>query len=344
MAKDNFTPASIIAAAKSGQFANIYILMGEEPYYLDKIADALEEYVVAEADRDFNSYIYYGADAEIDIVVGSAQQYPVMCDRQIVMLKEAQTMPQAKTALARFEGYMSHPNPRTVLVIVYKGGTLDRRSKMMKAAEKSGAIIFSGDKLRDYQLPGAIKEYCRSKRYKIDDKAVLLLAEYIGNDLSRLFGEIEKIIVSLPPGQLSISADDVLTNVGISKEFNTFELTDALAKRDFAKAMKIAEYFSRNTKSNPLPYITSTLFTFFSNLVVALCEKDKSDSNLMQALGFKTPYQLKNIRSGLAVYSPMEILASIETLRSADAKGKGINSYQPEGGLIKELVFKLIKS
>ena len=330
----------VMTDIKKGNYAPVYLLMGEESYYIDEIAKALENNVVDEADRDFNSMTFYGADSDIGRVIGSAQQFPVMSDRQIVLLKEAQTMTQAKSQLDKLASYVSKPNMSTVLVVTYKGDSLPATSALMKAASKSDCLVFKSEKLKDYQLSGPIIDYCSSKGIGIDEKAVSLICDYIGNPLSKLFGEIDKLIVAGGKDMKRITPEIIEKNIGISKDFNTFELVKAVAMKDYPKSMMIVEYFSRNPKQNPGVMIVASLFNFFSKLFIATITRDKSDASLMEALELKTPYALKDYRAGLQHYNARMALAAIHALREHDCKTKGIGSTQNEYDLLKELIFR----
>lgn len=331
----------IMTAINHGTFAPVYILMGDEPYYLDRITDALEQQVVSPEDRDFNSYIYYGADAQIDVVAAAAQQYPVMAPRQLVILKEAQGMAQAKSALDKLAPYVSRPTLTTVFAIVYKGETLNATSQLIKAANASGALIFKSQKLRDYQMATPIKDYCASKGVGIDDKSVGMLVEYLGTTLSKVFGEIDKLIVAGGENVKRISPLLIEENIGISKDFNNFELTNAIVSRDYPKAMRIVDYFSRNPKTNPTVITSSMLFNLFTKIITILFLKDKSDASIMQALQLKSAYQLKDLKAGLAAYPGDRSLKIVSAIREFDCKSKGIGSFQNEYELLKELIFKI---
>lgn len=343
MAKKSSGPSfrDIMTSIKKGVFSPVYILMGEEDYYIDQLSKALENYVVDEADRDFNSIIYYGADADISTVIGSAQQYPVMSERQLVMLKEAQTLYNSKQQLEKLAPYVKHPNKTTVFVVVYKGGTIAGTTALMKAAKGEGCVVFTSESLRDYQLAGPIKDYCRDKGVGIDDKAVSLLCDYIGNPLSKLFGEIDKLIVAGGKDFKRITPEEIEKNIGISKDFNTFELRKALAVKNYEKSIRIINYFSRNPKSNPGSMIGATLFGYFSKLFIATVTRDKSEASLMQALELKSPYALGEYRDGLQHYNARMALGAVHALREYDVKIKGIGSTQNEYELLKELVFKI---
>ncbi len=328
----------IMTSIKKGKFVNVYLLMGEEPYYIDQLAKALENHVVAEEDKDFNLDTFYGADSEVASVVGSAAQFPVMADRKLVMLKEAQSLDKAASQLDKLAPYALNPTPTTVLVITYKKEPLGATSKLVKAIKQAGGIVFVSPKLKDWQLPTPVKEYCNSLKIRIDDKAVALLCEYIGSPLSKLFGEIDKLVVA--GGQeTAITPELIEKNIGISKEFNSFELKSALAVKNYSKAMGIVDYFSKNTKNNPVVMIIPALYDFVYKLVVAHSLADKSDRSLMDALEVKTPYQLTDVKNGLANYSYRQAIMVLHALRALDCKSKGINSFQNEYELLKEFIF-----
>ncbi|MDE6549066.1 MAG: DNA polymerase III subunit delta [Muribaculaceae bacterium] len=342
-ASKELTYRDVLDRIKKRDFASVYLLMGEEPYYIDLIVDALERSVVKEENQAFDQLVFYGADSDLEVVIASARQYPVMGDRQLVILKEAQTCPGSKTQLDKLAAYISHPNSQGVFVLAYKGDNLSATSALMKAASKAGdnVVVFKSPKIRDYQLAAPIKEYCRIKKIGIEDSAVQILIEYIGNSLQKLFGEIDKLIVSAGQGAQRITAGMVEENIGISKEFNNFELIKAVATKDYPKTLRILDYFRKNPKNNPSVMTTSMLQKFFSQLVVAHFTQDKTDRGLMEALQLKTQYALKDIREGLRMYSPRQSLVAISALRDFDCKSKGIGSLQNEYDLQRELIFKI---
>lgn len=337
------TYREIIDSIKQGKFASVYLLMGEEPYYIDLIVEAIESHVVKEENKVFDMLVFYGADADLEVVMANARQYPVMGDTQLVILKEAQSYPGSKTQLDKLAPYISQPNQKGVFVLVYKGDNLSATSALMKAAAKVGGnvVVFKSPKIREYQLAAPIKDYCRMKKIAIEEQAVHVLIEYIGNSLQKLFGEIDKLIVAAGTGAKRITAEMVEENIGISKEFNNFELSKALSLKDYPKTMRILEYFRKNPKNNPTVMTTAVLFKFFSQLVVAHFCTDKSDRGLMEALQLKTPYALKEIREGMQMYTPRQSLAAISALRDFDCKSKGIGSLQNEYDLQRELIFKI---
>lgn len=333
----------VLDRIKKNDFTSVYLLMGEEPYYIDLIVDALERTVVKEENRAFDQLVFYGADSDLEVVVASARQYPVMGDRQLVILKEAQTCPGSKAQLDKLASYVTHPNPQGVFVMAYKGDNLSATSALMKAATKAGEniTVFKSPKIRDYQLSGPIKDYCRQKRIAIEEEAVQILIEYIGSSLQKLFGEIDKLIVGAGDGVQRITASMVEENIGISKEFNNFELTKAISLKDYPKTMRILDYFRKNPKNNPSVMTTAVLQKFFSQIVIAHFSQDKTDRGLMEALQLKTPYALKEIREGLRMYTQRQTLAAISALRDFDCKSKGIGSMQNEYDLQRELIFKI---
>lgn len=333
----------VLDRIKKRDFASVYLLMGEEPYYIDLIVDALEKGVVKEENQAFDQLVFYGADSDLEVVMASARQYPVMGDRELVILKEAQTCSGSKAQLDRLASYVAQPNPQGILVVAFKGDNLSATSGLMKAASKAGdkVVVFKSPKIRDYQLAGPIKDYCRHKKIDIEEEAVQILIEYIGNSLQKLFGEIDKLIVGVGSASQRITAGMVEENIGISKEFNNFELTKAISVKDYPKTLRILDYFRKNPKNNPSVMTTAVLQKFFSQLVVAHFTADKTDRGLMEALQLKTPYALREIRDGLRMYTPRQSIAAISALRDFDCKSKGIGSLQNEYDLQRELLFKI---
>lgn len=342
MAKKDKGPGirDIISDIRNGNPAPVYVLMGEEAYYLDLIVDNLEKYVISEDDRDFNYNVFYGNDADIDYVVATAQQFPVMADRKLVILKEAQSMLQAKVQLERLGSYLARPNQTSVFVIVYKGEPFSASSKLIKGAKEGGAVIYRSDVPRDYELESHVRDYCQGRKIGIEEKALKLLCEYIGTPLSKLFGELNKLI-AIKGDKGKITCEDVEKNIGISKDFNNYELINALSVKDYPKAMMIVKYFESNPKANPTVLTTGVLFNYFSNLVIAHYLQDKSDDSLRNTLGLKVSVQIRSIKVGMKYYSPMQAVNCIHYLREFDTMSKGIGSYLNEYALLRELIFKI---
>lgn len=340
MAKKALTYREILTDIKAGRFANIYILHGEEPYYIDLIADAIEENAIDPDDADFNKTVFYGADSKVEVVAAAAQQFPIMADRRLVMLKEGQSMFQAKSSLDHLASYISKPNKSTVFVVCFKGESLNATSKLLKAAKEVDAVVFNSPKIRDYQLAGPIRDYCQMKKVGIDEKAIEMLADHIGADLTTLFTSIDKLIIAGGSKLNRITPDDIERNIGLSKEYNPFELTSALAGKDYPKAMKIVEYFASNPKASPTVVIYSQLFNYYQRLLLAHMSPDKTDAGLTTLLKV-SPYQLRELRKGMSKYSPLASLNAIHAIREADTRSKGIGSFTKEFDILKELVFRL---
>lgn len=330
----------IMGDISRGNFSKIYLLMGDEDYYIDKITEALEATVVSEEEKDFNLATYYGADTDIRQVISRAQQFPLMSDRQIVLLKEAQAMDRAKTRLEVLEPYIRHANNSTVLVVTFKGDSLTATSKLVKAIQAEGGVVFKSERLKDYQLAGPLYDYCKDRKIRIDEKSLNLLCEYIGGPLSKLFGEVDKLIVAAGPNG-TITPDLIESIIGISKEYNSFELIKSLSVRDYPRSMRIIDHFSRNPKQNPGVVVVATLFNYFSKLFLVSILKDKSDASIMAELELKTSYSLTDYKNGLRNYKAGTIDSIIHSLRDVDVMSKGVGSTQNEYELLKELVFKI---
>lgn len=339
--KETLNYREIIQSIKKRDCAPVYILMGEEAYYIDLIVECFERHFLDPEDKDFNYNMFFGNDADIDYVIGAAQQFPVMAERKLVILKEAQSMNQAKSQLERFAPYVSRPNDSTVFVLVFKGDNLNATSKLLKAAKESDAVVFRSPVPKNYQLTGLIKEYLQQRKISIEEKGIAMLSEYIGPPLSKLFGEIDKLISILGPKVSKITCEDIEKNIGISKEFNNFELVNAISSKNYPKAIQIVKRFAESPKLNPTPVTTGTLFSFYSNLVIAHYMADKSDTSLREQFGFKSPEQINNMRSALRCYSPSQAVNAIRYLREFDAKSKGIGSMMNEYDLLAETIFKL---
>lgn len=331
----------IITSINKGEFAPVYLLMGEEVYYIDKIVEAIESKAITEDDKDFNLNVYYGVDAEMESVVAAAQQLPVLAPRRVVILKEAQSRQQAKQVLEKLAIYVAKPNPSTVFVVAFKGDTLNATSALMKSAVKSKSLIFKSERVKDYLLVTHLRDYVAAAKCRIDDRAAEMLCEYIGGPLSKLFGEANKLIQIKGGNGQVITTDDIEKNIGISKDFNNFELTSAIANKDYPKAVKIIKYFESNPKTNPTIMTTSTLFNFFSKLVIAHYLADKSDASIKEALGIRFQNQLNEVKTGLRNYNPYRSVFAIHALREFDVKSKGVKSFQNEYDLLTELVFKI---
>lgn len=328
----------IVTDIKNKNYAPIYLFMGEEPYYIDYLTDLLVDGVVPDEEKDFNQTILYGSETDVPSVVNFCRSFPMMSDNQLVLIKEAQNLKKIED----LEVYAKSPLKSTVLVVNYKGGNLDKRKKLYATIEKNGVVLES-KKIPDYKIPGFINTLCVSKGFTVDAKSAQMLTDFLGNDLSKLVNEIDKLTLSIPPTEKRITAELIERNIGISKDFNNFELLKAVVSRDIFKANQIADYFQKNPKNNPLIVTLVVLFNFYSNLMVCYWAKDKSENGIAQELGFRNSFQAKDYLIALKNYKAFKCMEIISLLREYDAKCKGVNnSSVPDGELLKELLFKIM--
>lgn len=338
MAKQEITCDDILKELKAKQYRPIYYLMGEEPYYIDLIADYIADNVLTETEKEFNQTVVYGADVDIATVVNTAKRYPMMSEHQVVIVKEAQNIRN----MEELSYYLQKPLLSTILVICHRHGVLDRRKKLAAEIEKSG-ILFESKKVKDTQLPAFITSYMKRKGVDLEPKAVSMLADFVGTDLSRLTGELEKLIITLPKGHTRITPDQIEHNIGISKDYNNFELRGAIVEKDILKANKIIKYFEENPKTNPIQMTLSLLFGFFSNLMLAYYAPEKSEQGIATFLGLKSPWQSREYLSAMRRYNGVKTMQIIGEIRFADAQSKGVrNSSLGDGDILRELVFKIL--
>jgi len=323
----------IINDIKGGNIKPIYFLMGDEPYYIDKLSEYIEDTVLTEDEKGFNQSVLYGRDATIEDIASTAKRYPMMAERQVVIVKEAQDL--AKT-IDNLENYVSNPMLSTVLVICYKYKTLDKRKKLVKLLDKVG-VVFESKKLYDNQVGQWITRILQGKGYTIEPKANAMLVEFLGNDLSKINNELEKLQIILPKGSL-ILAKHIEENIGFSKDFNNFELLNALGSKNQLKAYQIVQYFSENEKSNPIVVTTSTVFGFYVKLLKYHGLKDKNPKNVASVLGVN-PYFLKDYDLALKNYPMKKVSQIVTTMRSIDIKSKGVGANAfPSHDLFKEML------
>lgn len=338
MAKREFTFDEIFKELKAGMYHPVYYLMGEEAYYIDKISDYITDNILTEEEKEFNLTVVYGMDTTISTVINAAKRYPMMSKYQVVVVKEAQAMKN----IDELSYYLQKPLGSTILVICHKHGVLDRRKKLAAEIEKTG-VLFDAKKIKEAQLPVFIASYLKQKGIDIEPKAVAMVADFVGTDLSRLTGELEKLAITLPVGQSRVTPDLIEKNIGISKDYNNFELRSALLEKDILRANKIIKYFEENPKTNPIQMTLSILFNFFSNLMLAYYAPDKSEQGIANMLGLRTPWQAREYIIGMKKFSGVKTMEVIGEIRYADAKSKGVeNSSANQGDILKELVFKII--
>ena len=338
MAKQEWTYDDILKELRGKQYRPVYYLMGDEPYYIDLIADYIEQQVLTETEKEFNLTVMYGADVDMATIINTAKRYPMMAEHQVVIVKEA----QAVRNMDELSYYLQKPLQSTILVLCHKHGVIDRRKKLAAEIEKAG-ILFESKKIKEAQLPGFITSYLKKKGTDIEPKAAAMLAEFVGTDLSRLTGELEKLIITLPKGLTRVTSEQVEQNIGISKDYNNFELRSALVEKDVLKANRIIKYFEDNPKNNPLQMTLSLLFGFFSNLMLAYYAPEKSEQGVATYLGLKSPWQAREYLTAMRRYSGVKTMQIIGEIRTADARSKGVeNSSMSDSDILRELVFKIL--
>jgi DNA polymerase-3 subunit delta len=336
----------IIGDIRKKVYAPVYFLHGDETFYIDAIAEALEKQVLNESEREFNQTVLYGKDTDLLTLISTAKRYPMMASYQVVIVKEAQDI---RNLISKAEGkdsrdplieYIQKPTPTTILVFCYKYKTLDKRTRLFKALQ-SGCVVFESKKLYDNQIPDWITRHILSKGFRTNPKATQLMAEYLGTDLSRIANEVDKLVLNLKPGD-EITATMVEENIGISKEFNVFELQSALGKRNIFKANQIVQYFGRNPKNNPLVLTIPSIFTFFMKLLTYHSLTDRSRNAVAAALGIN-PYFVTEYETAAKAYPYPLVIRNISYLRDYDLRSKGVrNDSTGDDELLKELVYKLL--
>ncbi len=348
----------ILLDLKRKIYKPIYFLSGEEAHYIDVIADYIEKNVLDEADREFNQTVVYGKDTDLVTILGLAKQFPMMSEHNVVIVKEAQNLKElnksaggddegssgsksnANSASQQFLSYIGQPQPTTILVFCFKYKTIDKRSAIAKALQKT-AVFLETKKLYDNQVPEWINEYVKEKKYTIQAKASFLMAEFLGNDLSKISNEIDKLMINLPAGS-EITTELIQDNIGISKDYNVFELQDALAKKDILKANRIVNYFAANEKENPAALVLISLYGYFSKILKYHFLPDKSKFAAAQALGVN-PFFVEGYAKAATNYNSGKLKQIFSYLKECDLKSKGVdNSSITYGELLKELVFKIL--
>lgn len=335
---------TILSDIKKRAFKPIYFLHGEESYYIDHISDLLEKTVLTEAEKGFNQTILYGKEVDMLTIISTAKRYPMMSEYQVVIVKEAQNIKFGKAESKEadpFSNYVENPLKSTILVFCYKYGTLDKRLKIAKSIEKNG-VLFESKKLYDNQVSEWAIQFVKEKGFQLDTKAGAMVAEYLGNDLSKVANELEKVMINMAERK-TITMDDIHKNVGISKEYNAFEFNTAIGKRDILKANRIADYFAANKKDNPLVLIIGQLNTYFSKIFTYYYLADKSKGNVASQLKIN-PFFVSEYEQAAKNYSFDKTCQVISLLREYDVKSKGVDSTgnTDEGELLKELLWKII--
>ena len=330
----------IMADLKAGNFVPVYYLMGDEPYYIDKVADYIAEHALQPEDRDFNQTVMFGSDVNAAQVADLARRYPMMAERQVVIVKEAQNIKQTD----QLEKYFKQPMPSTILVMCHKNGTIDGRKREYVKAIKQAGVLFESKKMRDRDLLPFIERYLQSREVSIDPKSTQMIADAIGADLSRLTSELEKVVLSLPAESRRVTPQVVEDQIGVSKEFNAFELRDAIVNRNVYKANQIIKYFDENPKAGSIYAFLPMLFNFFQNLIIAFYSPNRtSQEGVAEWLELRSPWAAKDYMTGMRNFSAMKVMQIIDKIREIDAKSKGLdNPNTPPGELMKELIFYIL--
>ena len=327
----------IVTSIKNGQVKPIYFLMGEEPYYIDKIANYIEEHLMPEEEKGFNQMVMYGRDTSVDEIISNSKRYPMMAERQVIIVKEAQDLSRT---IEKLEAYSDNPQPSTTLVVCYKYKKIDKRKKLYKSVAKSG-VIFESKRLYENQVADWIQKTLKSSGYAISPKASQMLVEFLGTDLSKIDNELQKLQLIAPKGT-HITPELIEENIGISKDFNNFELRKAIGMRDTVKAHRIINYFAQNTKDNPMVVTVSLLFGYFSQILQYHGIADKSKANVAKVLRVN-PYFVADYVSAARNYPMKKVSQIIAYLRETDVKSKGVGATNvPSGDLLKELVVKIM--
>ncbi len=332
----------------------VYFLCGEEPYFIDEISNYIENNFLDESEKEFNQSVIYGRDVDMSAIIGAAKRFPMMSEYQVVIVKEAQNLrefskaggtddePTSKSASASnpFLAYVEHPQPSTILVICHKYKTIDKRTALAKAIQKK-SVFFESKKLYDNQVPDWVNTYLKGLGYKINPKAAAMLADYLGNDLSKIANELGKLVINIS-ADTEISTDHIQDNIGISKDYNIFELQDALGKKDVLKSNRIVNYFASNPKDNPLVLSISSLYGYFSKILLYHFTPDKNKFNVAKALGVN-PFFVEGYERAGRNYGTAKLKSIFASLRECDLRSKGIdNPSVNDGELLKELVFKIL--
>lgn len=326
----------IIADIKNRKLKPIYFLMGDEPYYIDLIADCIDKTVLTEDEKGFNQVVLYGRDTTVEDVVANAKRYPMMAEYQVVIVKEAQELSRN---IDKLEAYAENPQPTTILVFCYKYKTIDKRKKVTKNIEKNG-VLFESKKLYENQVGNWITQALIASGYKIEPKASAMLVEFLGTDLSKISNELDKLKIILPQGTL-ITAEHIEKNIGISKDYNVFEFRSALGEKNILKANRIAQYFAQNPKDNPITLITSQVFAFYLQLLQYHGLSDKNSANVAKVLKVN-PYFVKDYETAARNYPMKKVSAIVAALREIDLKSKGVGANAlPPNELLKEMLIAI---
>lgn len=327
----------IMTELNKGQFRPLYFLMGEEAYFIDMISDHITENALDDAQKSFNQIVLYGRDTNMVDIINTARRFPMMSDRQVVVVKEAQGLKDIEDLIH----YVETPLHSTILVVNYKYRTLDKRKRLYKSLEKN-AVIFESKRMYEERIPAWITSTIRTKGKTIEPKAAVMLGEFLGNDLGKISGELEKLMIALGEGDMVITPLLVEKHIGFSKDYNNFELNNAISERNVMKANRIVRYFGNNQKNHPIALTITSVFNHFARVLQYHFLKDKTKGNVASVLGIN-PYFVKDYEQAARNFPPAKAVQAISLLREFDLKSKGFgNSGSPPGDLLKELIYKLM--
>jgi len=320
------------------RFKPIYLFMGDESYFIDVLTDLLADTVLTETEKDFNMLTFYGVDADVNLIISSARRFPMMSEYQLIIVKEAQNLDKFEL----LDLYAKNPMPSTILVINYKHGTVDKRKAVVKSILKTGEI-FESKKLYENQIPAFIQSWLKEKGIGIDEKSAQMLTDFVGNDISKLIPQLQKLELSLPEGERRITSILIEKNVGISKDYNNFELQKAIISKNVVVANRIVDYFDKNPKENPMIATIAVLFNYFSNLLECFWLPRKDEQSIMNALNMRSAYFVRDYMTGLRNYNAQKVMGIISDLRTFDARSKGVDNVSAsQGDLLKELVYRIM--
>lgn len=337
MAKQGVSYDQVMSDLRRKAYKPIYFLMGEEAYYIDIISDYIQTNILDDNQREFDLTVVYGKDADLVSIINAAKRYPMMSPFQVVIVKEAQWI----KIWEPIQFYLNNPSQTTILVFAYKYGSPDKRKKWMQDIAKIG-VVYESEKLRDYEMGTWINAYARSKNVTVDVKAIQMLTDYLGTDLSKVANEMDKLLLTKPANSTIITPEQVEKNIGISKDFNVFELQDALIEKKVLKSNQIIRYFAANKKNNPMVMVLPQLFNLFSNLMIYHYLSDKSQANVASELKI-IPFFVKKYEMAAKNYNAWKTMNIISWIRETDARGKGVESNAvDEGELMKELIYKIL--
>lgn len=332
------THEQIIRDVRAGDIKPIYYLMGEESYYIDRVADFIADSVLAPEERDFNLVTYFGSEVDVDTIITAAKAFPMGAAHTVIMVKEAQNLKR----LERLELYLRQVQPSTVLIFCHKNGTLDRRLKVAALISKVG-VLYESKKLYDNQLPTFVRDYLKRRRVAVAPGAAEMMAELVGADLNRLASELDKLVLALPSGVKTVTPELVQQQIGLTRNFNIFELQDALGNKDVLKANQIMKYFDSNPKENPIQMVLPALFRFFSNLMLAFYAPQKTEAGVAAWLGMTEWQVRKNVLPAMRLYTGVKVMGILSEIRRTDARSKGVgNPSISNGDLMKELLFYIL--